>query len=57
MTMDIDRKQTRWEREQSHESSFKYHLGAKDGLSLHESYIANLSDEEYLNYCEAHGRA
>ena len=56
MTMDIDRKQTRWEREQSMESPFNYHLGCKDGLSLHESYLANMSDDEYLDYCQATGR-
>ena len=56
-TCDPQRKITRWEVEQSREREFNYHLGAKDGLSLHESFVANMTEEEYLNYCDATGRA
>lgn len=54
--VDYQRKISRWEKEEAQEKYFNYRLSAKDGLSLHEAMIANMSDDEYLDYCQATGR-
>ena len=54
---DTQRQITCRERAKSKETPFNTPLGVNDGLSAHEAYIANMSDEEYLDYCDATGRA
>ena len=56
-TRDPQRKITRWEIEASEEMEFNTRMSASKDLSSFEAMLMNMTDEEYLNFCDATGRA
>lgn len=47
MTRDIQRKETRWEREEAHVKEIKNRI---EGLNFLEDIFVNMSDEQYDEY-------